>query len=192
MIEVKKYRMKPVVKEAVQFLPENAGEVAKWVGDNGGLDTMTWGTDMPAVLTIRTHMGDMDANIGDWVIRGLEGEFYPVQDSKFQLTYEEIVPDPLEEAIFSTEAVLSAVTGVLVCDDFGEVCSVLDFVLGRSHFTHQLPAAADEAKPIIVTQYPWLADVHLTAGSGDVLKGEVNAIIDLQGTHLTLTPKEQA
>lgn len=90
MIEVKKYRMKPVIKEAVRFMPENAGEVARWIMSRDGRCSMSWGTHMPAVLTITTHMGEMDANIGDWVIRGLEGEFYPVQDSKFQLTYEEI------------------------------------------------------------------------------------------------------
>jgi len=35
-------------------------------------------------------MGTMNCNEGDWMVRGLEGEFYPVSDSKFTATYEEI------------------------------------------------------------------------------------------------------
>lgn len=41
-------------------------------------------------LTIETLEGTMNANIGDWIIKGVKGEFYPCTDEIFQLTYEKV------------------------------------------------------------------------------------------------------
>jgi hypothetical protein len=87
---VKTYRMKPVIKDAIQLLPENSPEIMQWMSQNGAQGAYSFQSGMPPVLTIETHMGSMEAHLGDWVVRGLEGEFYPVQDSKFQATYEEV------------------------------------------------------------------------------------------------------
>lgn len=38
-------------------------------------------------VTIRTLEGDMKGEIGDWLIRGINGEFYPCKDDIFKKTY---------------------------------------------------------------------------------------------------------
>ena len=43
------------------------------------------------LLMIRTLEGDVRVSIGDWIIQGVEGEFYPCKDSIFRKTYD-IVP----------------------------------------------------------------------------------------------------
>lgn len=43
----------------------------------------------PGFLAISTLEGEMRANIGDWVIRGVAGEFYPCRHDIFQKTYEQ-------------------------------------------------------------------------------------------------------
>jgi hypothetical protein len=85
------YRMKPVIKEAIQFTPESREEILDWIRDNGGGYFWAAGDiNGGERIDIETHMGVMAAHPGDWIICGLEGEFYPVQDSKFQATYEEL------------------------------------------------------------------------------------------------------
>jgi hypothetical protein len=44
-----------------------------------------WGQDV-----ISTSEGAMRVNIGDWVIQGTQGEFYPCKDSVFQEVYEPV------------------------------------------------------------------------------------------------------
>lgn len=41
-------------------------------------------------LTIRTLEGDMTANKGDWIIKGVQGEFYPCKPDIFAATYEPV------------------------------------------------------------------------------------------------------
>lgn len=68
---------------------------------------------------------------------------------------------------FPISAVLSITTGLLLCDASGErpmdgVYRILNFITGENLFTHQLPRAAEQAKPDLIRQYPWLdsGDVH--------------------------------
>ena len=42
-------------------------------------------------LEIKTLEGIMTANIGDWIIKGINGEFYPCKNDIFQKTYEEVM-----------------------------------------------------------------------------------------------------
>lgn len=78
----KRYRKKPVVIEAVQYDGANAHEISEFVGESYIDDLRT-----PA---IRTLEGDMRVTSGDWVIQGVQGEFYPVKDSIFRETYEKV------------------------------------------------------------------------------------------------------
>ena len=117
MSNPKKYRKKPVEIEAMQLVG-NAGETARvtdWmqsnlypflVGDYIEPDTLRYpdqveGDDSrpdkgiyidPANgnLMIRTLEGDMRAEYGDWIIRGVQGEFYPCKPDIFEQTYEEV------------------------------------------------------------------------------------------------------
>jgi hypothetical protein len=85
-----RYRKKPVVIEAWQakfyldFL-----DIAAWINANGGKAVATQRPSGPAFLEIHTLEGVMRADIFDWVIRGVQGEFYPCKPDIFEQTYEE-------------------------------------------------------------------------------------------------------
>lgn len=51
------------------------------------LQGTTVSTDAPPYLVVYTLEGNMRANPGDWVIRGVQGEFYPCKDNIFRETY---------------------------------------------------------------------------------------------------------
>ena len=77
------YRKKPVVIEAVQLEYSNTSQEKCIKFTNGiakkGLD---------GGLIIPTLEGDMIANTGDWIIKGIKGEFYPCKPDIFEQTYE--------------------------------------------------------------------------------------------------------
>jgi hypothetical protein len=75
-----KFRKKPVIIEAVQWMGNNGDEIAKFMGR----ESITDGAD----LVIYTLEGNMRANVGDWIIRGVSGELYPCKSDIFQQTYE--------------------------------------------------------------------------------------------------------
>lgn len=52
-----------------------------------------WQSYDPEHLTIRTLEGDMRADLGDYVIRGVAGEFYPCKPDIFEATYERMEAD---------------------------------------------------------------------------------------------------
>lgn len=85
---MKKYRKKPVVIEAMQLTKANVVEAAIWCG--GVHTSITLGPGRRKVrVNIRTLEGTMAADEGDWIIRGVEGEFYPCKPDIFAKTYEE-------------------------------------------------------------------------------------------------------
>ena len=82
---MEKYRKKPVVIEAVQWTGKNITEV---------LDFMDWRNaahDTVSGLTIRTLEGNHHASPGDFIIKGVNGEFYPCKPDIFEKTYEKVV-----------------------------------------------------------------------------------------------------
>ena len=89
-MSVKKYRKKPVEIEAMQLNTHNVREVAKWCGADLGY---TFGSTEPDALDIHTLEGAMVAHIGDYIIRGVQGEFYPCRPDVFAVTYEEVQND---------------------------------------------------------------------------------------------------
>lgn len=84
-----KFRKKPVVIEAVQYQPNNQdvyyfmketeeyilNNTFQIIGDN---------------LHITTLEGVMTASPGDWIIRGVKGEYYPCKPDIFETTYEKV------------------------------------------------------------------------------------------------------
>lgn len=80
----KKYRKKPVEVEAVQYDGENGREI----GHFAGLDASTAGREK--ALVIHTPEGNMRVSVGDYVIRGVQGEHYPCKPDIFEQTYEEV------------------------------------------------------------------------------------------------------
>lgn len=87
---------------------------------------------------------------------------------------------------FPTLAVVSTVTGILLCP-IEQVYQVVDWMLSEDHFTHQLPRAAEEAKPYIVFQHPWLHDLALVPNDPALEMQSVD-ILTKHGTTLALTP----
>lgn len=81
MSEVKKYRKKPVVIEAIQFDGTNSSQVKDWVGT-----CFYIGND--SKLLIKTLEGEMTISKGDYVIKGVKGEFYPCKPDIFEESYE--------------------------------------------------------------------------------------------------------
>lgn len=80
-----KYRKKPVIVEAKQLTEENMVEIKEWCGGELITNSHTEGYD----LFINTLEGLMHADINDYIIRGVEGEFYPCKPDIFEKTYEE-------------------------------------------------------------------------------------------------------
>lgn len=76
-----KFRKKPVVVEARQ-VPSGGDvtDVARWCDASVFSDH----------LLIETKEGTMRANPGDWIICGVQGEFYPCKPDIFEETYEEV------------------------------------------------------------------------------------------------------
>jgi len=86
-LKIKYYRKKPVAIEAVQLTRENALEVLAWINSEA-TDRLTQTFDNG--LSIATLEGVMKANYGDYIIKGVKGEFYPVRKDIFEQTYEEV------------------------------------------------------------------------------------------------------
>jgi hypothetical protein len=88
-----RYRKKPVVIEAVQFdgTSFTAESIKAWVDKSGGQATLysfNWDDFGRTELCIETMEGRMIVSDGDWIIRGIAGEFYPCKPDIFATTYE--------------------------------------------------------------------------------------------------------
>jgi hypothetical protein len=83
-----KFRKRPVVIDAVQLTDDADWQaIAKWCG--GTLHSERDPSDeYDSWLTISTLEGKMHAYEGDWIIRGVNGEFYPCKPDIFTKTYE--------------------------------------------------------------------------------------------------------
>lgn len=92
-----------------------------------------------------------------------------------------------KENVFSTGAILSAATGVLLCE-FGDLCEILNFLTGDELFTHQLPRASLECKPHLLRQCPWILEVKTSDISKENWQERLNDAIARFGSHHTLVP----
>ena len=78
------WRKKPVVIEARQLTTQNGPELWEWADSKP-----TYGPDgFVDGLAIYTLEGRMRAEFGDWIIKGVKGEFYPCKPDIFAETYE--------------------------------------------------------------------------------------------------------
>jgi len=75
------YRKKPVVIEAMQLTDSNEIKVTEFMGLGEGKLTADG-------IEIETLEGTMKASIGDYIIKGVQGEFYPCKPDIFEQTYE--------------------------------------------------------------------------------------------------------
>jgi hypothetical protein len=86
----KVYRKKPVEIEAIQFedTPEVLSELSDFI-NNQDLRVDYKDPENP-VIKIETLEGVMEASVGDYIIKGVNGEFYPCKPDIFNKTYEEV------------------------------------------------------------------------------------------------------
>lgn len=99
------FKKLPVVIEAIRFETNNEpngsphmDSIVQWINSQGGV-SMHNGTS----ITIQTLEGDHRADVGDWVIRGVKGEFYPCKADIFAATYE-LAPSEAALQMASTPA----------------------------------------------------------------------------------------
>lgn len=87
-----KFRKKPVVIEAEQFLPndESIDKVMSLASQSSRQVQVTRMPDGQCTMHITTLEGVMEASIGDWIIRGIQGEVYPCKPDIFYATYERV------------------------------------------------------------------------------------------------------
>jgi hypothetical protein len=88
-----KFRKKPVVIEAHQITgPDQQGleELAYWCGGVAFANKKPGERWSDSHILIPTLEGEHRANIGDWIIRGVKGEFYPCKPDIFAQTYEAV------------------------------------------------------------------------------------------------------
>ena len=81
---VKRYVKKPIVIEAIQYDGRNSADIHEFCGNKVREPV---GKDY---LEIETLEGIMRASPGDYIIKGVKGEFYPCKPDVFKMTYDEI------------------------------------------------------------------------------------------------------
>ena len=83
----RRFRKKPVVIEAMLFdgTRESSDSVLAWLGDSGWTATRD-----DRGISFLTWEGTMLASPDDWIIRGVQGEFYPCKPDIFAATYEAV------------------------------------------------------------------------------------------------------
>ena len=101
-MSAQRFRKKPVVIEAMrlhaetdadEFLDPNTrahAEIAGWMFGHGFRDFRVARGAPPRGLYVGTLEGEMLADPGDWIIRGVKGEFYPCKPDVFETTYEAV------------------------------------------------------------------------------------------------------
>lgn len=94
---IKKYKKKPLVIEAVLFdgTEKNQNFIEKWLGEKAYDWEGHWGDDdihtfFYTHFYIKTLEGDHIVRKGEYIIKGVAGEFYPCKPEIFKKTYEEV------------------------------------------------------------------------------------------------------
>jgi len=81
---------KPIVIEAFQLTVENIEDLESWCG--GSIKGILLSINQ-RVIDINTPEGEIRANMGDFIIKGIKGEFYPCKPDIFKLTYDKVEVD---------------------------------------------------------------------------------------------------
>lgn len=90
-----KYRKKPVVIEAIQWTRDNYEEVLEFTNESCSsifCEYLEVGKRYHYIY-INTLEGTMKAEVGDYIIKGIKGEFYPCRKDIFEETYEKVEDD---------------------------------------------------------------------------------------------------
>lgn len=106
-----RFRKRPVEIEAVRFTG-NFDEVERFVGGDAEFRN--------GELVVATLEGPLRASPGDWIIKGVEGEFYPCKPDIFAKTYESADRPSASDRLAALEA-----AGVDNWEGYGHAMAVL-------------------------------------------------------------------
>jgi hypothetical protein len=84
---MRRYVKKPIIIDAVQWKGDNRTDIWEFC------PLSYFNTDFETGdlrLMIQTLEGSMEASLGDYIIKGIKGEFYPCKEDIFYLTYDEV------------------------------------------------------------------------------------------------------
>ena len=88
-----KYRKKPVVIEAMQWTGKNTDEILQWCEGTATYEAMSSGSNAIVIQTLESDNIQQTrhaASKGDWIIKGVKGEFYPCKPDIFEQVYEPV------------------------------------------------------------------------------------------------------
>ena len=83
---VKKYQKKPIIVEAVRNTGDNYSDIMEFT--DGECKGIYSSNSKGYVFLVETLEGVMVANVGDYIIKGVKGEFYPCKPDVFEATYD--------------------------------------------------------------------------------------------------------
>lgn len=167
MTETTRYRAKPFEIEARQLIGGEGGEPARalaaWCGGWIG------GSFTEPHIVIPTLEGEMRATVGDWIIRGVQGEFYPCRDDIFRATYEPAAEaqqpetQPVDRATIIAE-ILPAWEAVY------EPGNVSDYLIGYANSEAAAKGAAEawmRSQAEVTGRLEWVPEERLATGRYD-------------------------
>lgn len=73
--------------------PPDGDDFGALVGDDPNIDYLTTISRGAHDVMVHTLEGPLNMSPGDWVIKGVKGEFYPCKPDVFSQTYEAVSPD---------------------------------------------------------------------------------------------------
>ena len=83
-----RFRKKPIEIEAEHFTDENKDRAFNFIRCNAYPE---FDENKKPIIRIETLEGETTARLGDWIIKGINGEFYPCKPDIFEKTYEPIL-----------------------------------------------------------------------------------------------------
>ena len=86
LLLVGRFRKRPVVIEAMHYTVESCKAIHDWLG----YEHADHALDCHMGIFIDTLEGEMRASVGDWIVKGVQGEFYAVKPDIFEQTYEAV------------------------------------------------------------------------------------------------------
>jgi hypothetical protein len=103
-MEAPSFRKKPVVIQAIRFDGDNFSDCQEFLGKSYAGKTLSV-TDFKSAegMGVHTLEGQLWASVGDWLIKGVKGEFYPCKPDIFEMTYEKLEQEAIAEM---TETIL--------------------------------------------------------------------------------------
>jgi len=107
---MKKFKKLPVEIEALQWDGKNHRKMINFLGGNdadymtaSGVNFYIDHSKVVGGLVIKTLEGEHIATIGDWIIKGVKGEYYPCKHDIFLATYDEVLPKEVSDEDYNNQ-----------------------------------------------------------------------------------------